>query len=100
MPQIQAATSPRPSHRPAERHTATNVSCTASSTSAASLQRRVRRRTSHGACRVYSVSRASRSPVATPRTSAASLGGSSAGSGTDLTVASYVKVCTAFRTAR
>src|SRR5262249_17824614 len=63
IPQIHAATSPRRSHRPADRQTATNVSCTTSSTSSADEHRRPRRTNSHGGCRRYSSANASLSPA-------------------------------------
>ena len=47
IPQIHAAGSPRPSHRPAPFQTATNVSCTASSTTSRSTQRRRSRAETH-----------------------------------------------------
>ncbi len=73
MPHIQAAGSPRPSHRPAPRQTATNVSCTASRTTSSSAHRRRRRPVSQGAWRSCRARSASRSPLAMAETSSASV---------------------------
>jgi len=75
MPHSQAPTSPSPRKPPADRHTATKVSCSASAARSSSVVRRRNRSSSQAECRSKSMRSAGSSVLATRRSSSASLGG-------------------------